>query len=231
MEQCQILIDGISREYIIERKNTKTIKYKLYPDLTIKVIVPESMSSEEIQVRVNKRRTWIRKNIEFYTQDKISATVEYKSGSTIRYLGREYRLKLIQSDDESIKLLGKYLVVNVRSKEPKRVEHLIDEWYKTHAVLYFNRTIIKCLAKLSKYGIEKPSMFIRKMKSRWGSCIQRKCKIIINSNLIKESSQCIEYVIMHELCHLKYPSHNNQFYMFFSVVMPDWKLRKNKLER
>lgn len=231
MEKGILTINGMSREYLIERKRTKTIKYKVYPDITIKVIVPETMSIDEIQIRIDKRKTWIRKSIEFYNQNKITTFSEFKSGSTIKYLGKQYRLKLIQSEVEKIKLVGKYLVLNVRIKEQKRIETLIEEWYKEHATQYFNRIILKCLEKLKKYGIDTPTMFIRKMKRRWGSCIQSKNKVIFNSSLIKESSQCIEYVIMHELCHLKYPNHNNQFYTFFSIVMPDWRLRKCKLEK
>jgi hypothetical protein len=199
--------------------------------LTIKVIVPESISLEEIQIKLLKRRYWIKKSLEYYSQNMENKRSEFKSGSSIKYLGKQFRLKIVDSENENIKLIGKFLTVNVRNKEQKRIESLIDEWYKTHAVHYFNKIIIKCLSKLSKYGIDNPTMFIRKMKSRWGSCIQSKRKIIINSNLIKESSQCIEYVIMHELCHLKYPSHNNKFYTFFTVVMPDWRIRKSKLEK
>lgn len=231
MEKGILTIDGISSEYLIEHKKTKTIKYKVYPDFTIKVIVPEKMSLEEIQVRVNKRRTWIRKQIEFYTQNKTSKTFEYKSGSTIKYLGKQYRLKIVETEKNSIKLVGRFLEVRVKDRDSKKVEKMIGEWYRYHAVHYFNRMIEKCLIKVGKYGVNPPILTVRKMKSRWGSCIQNKNKIIINTDLIKEPSQCIEYVLMHELCHLKYPSHNNQFYTFFSIVMPDWRLRKRKLEK
>lgn len=231
MEKGILTIDGISSEYLIERKDTKTIKYKVYPDLTIKVIVPESMSIEEIQVRVNKRRMWIKKHIKFYTQNKMRTVAEYKSGSTIKYLGKQYRLKIVETDKNSIKLVGRFLEVRVNDIDSKIVEKMIGEWYRSHALLYFNRMIEKCLTKVGKYGVKPPILTVRKMKSRWGSCIQKKSKIIINTNLIKEPSQCIEYVLMHELCHLKYPSHNNQFYTFFTVVMPDWRIRKSKLEK
>jgi len=231
MDSNFIEINGVQREYLIERKNTKTLKYKVYPDLTIKVIVPESITIEEIQSRILKRKSWIRNSLEFYLQNKNNVVNELLSGSTIKYLGKQFRLKIVDTPDESIKLIGKYLVVNVKNKDNKRIEALIDEWYREHAVIYFNKIITKCLKKVGKYDINQPTMFIRKMKSRWGSCIQSKNKIIINSNLIKESTMCIEYVIMHELCHLKFPSHNTQFYTFLSIVMPDWRLRKGKLER
>lgn len=226
-----IKIDGVQREYQVERKHTKTIKYKVYPDLSIKVIVPESISKSELQNRLLKRANWIKKSLKFYSRNHDKKKSEFNSGSTIYYLGKQYRLKIIDSSEKVIKLIGKFLVVNVKNKDIERIEILIDEWYRSHAILYFNKVVCKSLAKLSKYGIKQPTIFIRKMKTRWGSCTQKKNKIIINSNLIKESSQCIEYVIMHELCHLKYQNHDNKFYTFISIVMPDWRVRKKKLEK
>ncbi|MDT3740736.1 MAG: SprT family zinc-dependent metalloprotease [Candidatus Kapabacteria bacterium] len=223
-------IDGLLRQYQIELKKTKTIKYKVYPDLTIKVIVPETLSLNEIQIKIGKRKNWIRKSLKFYSNHQNKTISDYKSGSTIKYLGRQYRLKIIESIDENIKLTGKFLVLNVKSKDLRNLENMIEKWYKSHAIEYFNKIILKCLSKLNKYDISQPNLHIRKMKSRWGSCIQTKNKVILNSNLIIESSHCIEYVIMHELCHLKYPFHDNQFYTFLTIVMPDWKIRKNKLE-
>lgn len=226
-----IEIDGTAREYLIERKPTKTIKYKVYPDLTIKVIVPNTLSMEQIQTRINRRRSWIRKSLEFYSQSNYRNVNRYQQGSTVYYLGKQFRIKVLIDKEESIKLVGRFLVVTLKSKESDRIEFLIDAWYRTHAIQYFNKITTKLLTKLSKYGINQPIIQIRNMKSRWGSCIQNKHKIILNLLLIEKSSICIEYVIMHELCHLKYPNHNTKFYTFFSIVMPDWKIRKEKLEK
>lgn len=229
MESGQISFDGNLKEYLIERKKTSTIKYKVYPDLTIKVIVPESMPFNDIQFRVNNRKTWIRQQIEFYNKNKIDVVSQYKSGTTIKYLGKQYRLKIIQNEMNSIKLVGRFLEVRIKKIDARLIETMIDEWYRTHAAIYFNRMVEKSLKKVAKYGISSPILSVRKMKSRWGSCIQNKNRIILNLNLIKEKSQFIEYVIMHELCHLKYANHNKQFYTFISIVMPDWQFKKQKL--
>ena len=69
------------------------------------------------------------------------------------------------------------------------------------------------------------------MKSRWGSCNTSKKQVLLNTELIKAPTHGIEYVIMHELCHLKHPNHDNKFYGFLNIVMPDWKQRKERLEK
>ncbi len=225
-----ILIDGISRQYFVEQKTTKTIKYKVYPDLTIKVIVPKEISELELQTRIEKKKLWLKKSIEFYAQNQTLPEQSYKSGSSIKYLGRQYRLKIEESNIRSVKLKGKYIIITTPTKEEQLIHDFIYEWYRIHAYSIFKRIASKCIKKLEKYDINYPDIFIRMMKKRWGSCIQKKNKIILNLSLIKESTQSIEYVIMHELCHLKYAKHNRQFYTLFSIVMPDWQIRKKKLE-
>jgi predicted metal-dependent hydrolase len=104
---------------------------------------------------------------------------------------------------------------------------LLDSWYKTKANLHFDKALEK-YQQIVKKDIK--SVKIREMKTRWCSCNPAKSYINLNSQLIKRSTQCIEYVVFHELTHLIYTDHNKQFYNFMSVYMPDWKNRKDKLE-
>lgn len=84
--------------------------------------------------------------------------------------------------------------------------------------------------KLEKYGIEKPKISIRKMKTRWGSCSKNRQKIILNSELIKAPKACIDYVVLHEIIHLLHRNHDRKFYNFLTIYMPDWKKRKAILD-
>lgn len=230
MSEHIIEIDDIRVKYVIERKETKTIKFKIYPDLTIKAIVPFSISEEEVHERIENRQQWIKKNIAFFSENRTKDKKRLISGSSIYYLGKQYRIRIQESPKNEIKLVGKYLVVGCKSQDSRIVEGVIDKWYRIHAQTYFMKIAEKCLLKLEKYGISMPTINIRRMKTRWGSCVSNKNKIILNIELIKKSRICIEYVIMHELCHLKYPNHNIQFYTFFSIVMPDREARKKRLE-
>ncbi|MBM2816706.1 MAG: hypothetical protein HW421_3468 [Ignavibacteria bacterium] len=226
-----IEIDGIQRKYLIERKKTKIIKYKVFPDLSIKIIAPKSISLSWIHNSILQRKDWIKKNLDFYSKHQAYIKQELKSGSQIYYLGKQYKLKIIDSLFEEIKINGEFLVISTNNLCEESLEDKIDNWYNSQAVSYFNHILMNCVQQMSQYGIGQPSMYIRKMKSRWGSCIRHKNKITINLHLIEKSTECIEYVIKHELCHLKYSNHNSHFYSFLSSVMPDWRIRKNELDK
>ena len=85
-------------------------------------------------------------------------------------------------------------------------------------------------AVIRKYGIDKPVITIRKMKTLCGSCTPSKNKITLNEYLLKANIRCIQYVVLHELTHLLYPNHNSNFYNFLTIHMPDWKERKKQLD-
>ena len=86
------------------------------------------------------------------------------------------------------------------------------------------------MKSLGKYGIQLPEWGILKMKKRWGSC-SPKGKILLNPELIKAPTVCIDYVIMHELCHLKHSLHDKRFFNLLATVLPDWQKRKSALEK
>ena len=154
---------------------------------------------------------------------------EYVSGEDFKYLGRSYRLKVVQSKEERVKLQCGYLELFVKDKSDlERKENLVYEWYHEKATLYFF-TILQKFNKIVKQDIK--SVKIRQMKTRWGSCNPYKSYINLNIELIKKPKACIEYVVFHELVHLVHPSHSKQFYDYLFLYMSDWEKRKKILER
>ena len=220
-------------EFDIEFKDRKAIKISVLPEMKVLVSAPSSLSIEQINSKVKRKSSWILKNLDYFNSFlPKEAPREYVSGETHCYLGRQYRLKIIDSNQNDVKLKGKFIFISTKNKDSfETKKKLLNEWYKQHAQKRFLLLIDKSYEKLRKYNILKPNFKLRFMKSRWGSCSPKKNSILLNTYLIKAPSHCIEYVIMHELCHLKYPHHNNQFYNFLSLLMPDWKLRKKQLEK
>ena len=144
------------------------------------------------------------------------------------YLGRQYRLQIIIAKEESVKLKGKYIEVTANDKS--RAKELLNNWYLHHARTKFHAIATPLIEKFNKYKVEPSSIVLREMPTRWGSCTP-KGKIILNPELIKAPRGCIEYVIMHELCHLIHHDHTQKFIYLQTKEMPNWEFWKLKLEK
>ena len=212
----------------IVRKDVKNITLKVRPNGEAILTTPKAASDEHIKFIIKKRAKWIAKKREFFASFK-TPQKEYVSGEDFRYLGRSYRLKVVQSKEERVKLQRGYLELFVKDKSDlKRKENLIYEWYHEKATLYFFN-ILQEFNKIVKQDIK--SVKIRQMKTRWGSCNPYKSYINLNIELIKKPRVCIEYVVFHELVHLLHSDHSKKFYEHLSLYMPDWQKRKEILER
>ena len=212
----------------IIKKDVKNITLKVRPNGEAILTAPKAASDEHIKFIIEKRAKWIAQKCAFFASFK-TPQKEYVSGEDFRYLGRSYRLKVVQSKEECVKLQRGYLELFVKDKSDlKRKENLVYEWYHEKAMLYFFN-ILQEFNKIVKQDIK--SVKIRQMKTRWGSCNPYKSYINLNIELIKKPKACIEYVIFHELAHLLYPNHSKKFYEHLSLYMPDWQKRKEILER
>lgn len=212
----------------IIKKDVKNITLKVRPNGEAILTAPNSANDEHIKFIMQKRAQWIAQKRAFFASFKMPQK-EYVSGEDFRYLGRSYRLKVVQSKEECVKLQRGYLELFVKDKSDlKRKENLIYEWYYEKAMLYFFN-ILQEFNKIVKQDIK--SVKIRQMKTRWGSCNPYKSYINLNIELIKKPKACIEYVVFHELAHLLYPDHSKKFYDYLTLYMPDWQKRKEILER
>jgi predicted metal-dependent hydrolase len=217
--------------FSISYTNRKTLAISVHPDMSVTVAAPQKARLDRIREKVLKRAAWILKQQDYFSGFLPSQSPrQYLSGETHYYLGKQYRLKVVEGDKESVKLIGGWFYVRVKCKDDRRrIETLLNEWLLSHAQERFRISLEKCSGQLRKYGIGEPKLYIRKMKKRWGSCTGSGV-IYLNPGLIKAPSHCIDYIITHELCHLKYPHHGKQFYSLMNRVMPDWEARKRRLE-
>jgi predicted metal-dependent hydrolase len=210
----------------------KHLKISVHPDQEVVVEAPVKKELVDVLNIVKKRAPWIIRQKDYFERFKpVLPPKRYISGETHLYMGRQYRLKVIKSSEETVKLVRGYFNVFVDNPcDSEKVKDLLDIWYAEHAKQIFNRRLVECYASLKNKRIPCPNqLIIRKMQKRWGSCTATR-KIVLNVELIKAPVHCIDYVILHELCHLKYPSHNKDFYRLLEIVAPDWKQRKERLE-
>lgn len=218
-------------DFSVEWKQRKTMALEVHPNMSVHVVAPKKATVEEIQQRVVKRGAWIVKQQSYFEQFlPRTPKREYVSGETHLYLGKKYVLKIRESQKESVKLKGGELFVFVKKGSSNtRVKNLLSGWYRSHCERRFQDTFDKCLPFFKTYKLETPSFVIKRMKNRWGSCTP-KGQIILNPELIRVSTKCLEYVIIHELCHHIEPNHSTEFYNLQESILPDWKRWKDKLE-
>jgi len=153
------------------------------------------------------------------------------SGETHRYLGRQYRLKVVKAEESSVKLQGRFIWVHAPNKHDRvRVRKLVEAWYLAHAKERFARSVAESAARLGTRLASPPRIQLRRMPKRWGSWTRRGV-IYLNPELVKAPGSCVDYVVTHELCHLVHGHHGPAFYALLSRAMPDWEQRKRRLER
>lgn len=217
--------------YKYSYSHRKTLSISVHPDLSVTVSAPHGTGIEKIREFVHRRAGWIRKawrDFEQYLPKQPAR--RYISGETHRYLGRQYRLKIERGHADSVKCSGGFFRVTIKGKiSSERTKTLLEDWYRHHAKEVLQERLIVCHHRAHREGIPLPNLQIRKMKSRWGSYSSRGL-VTLNLALIKASKDCIDYVISHELCHLKHKDHGTKFYNLLGKIMPDWEKRKHKLE-
>lgn len=216
-------------EFELVREDRKTFSIEVLPTTKIKVKAPEKKNKTDILNKVLKRAKWITKQKQYFVDNyKKPDEKRYVSGESFRYLGKQYRLKVIKSITDSVKLKNGYLMVESFSKTP---EELVNNWYENKARQIYERELDKCFKEFSSNNLNKPLLKIRKLKKRWGGYNKEKNIITMNIETIKASPSCIEYVIFHELCHSKHFSHNKAFYELLETKCKNWKFLKSKLEQ
>lgn len=216
--------------YIYQLSKRKTLAINVHPDLAVEVLAPLETPVEVIRTRVAKRGAWIQKawrEFELYLPKQPPR--RYINGESHRYLGRQYRLHVEQGDGNSAKCLRGYLrVISRNEPTPKSIKAQLEGWYRENAKRVFRERLIECCKIASLEGIQEPPFTIRTMTSRWGSC-SNQGRINLNLVLIKATKECIDYVIMHELCHLKEQHHGPRFWRLLEKLMPDYRERRKRL--
>ncbi|CAG0986687.1 hypothetical protein METP3_02400 [Methanosarcinales archaeon] len=221
-------------EYTLTRKNVSNINLNLKPNLLVEVSANHDVPIDKINQFVRKKASWILKNTENFkkTLPETKFEREYISGETFKYLGRQYRLKVIESNEESgVRCQRGFFNLFIEDKnDTVRKSQLVKSWYKEKSITVFNESLERIYKQIKKYDIERPKIVMRLMKARWGSCIENKKAILLNTELIDAPKFCIDYVILHELIHFKHRNHDEKFYNMMDALMPDWKRRKEILD-
>lgn len=214
--------------YTLNFRKRKTLGITVKPDRSTEVNAPIGSSIEKIEQKVRKRAAWILKQQDhFLSFEPRNTSRNYVSGESHLYLGRQYRLLIVQSDKELVKHTGAQ--IEVRTQEPQNAKLLLEAWYLDKSKNWFHSIAQPLIERFKQYNVEPTKIEIRKMQHRWGSC-SNSGRILLNPELIKAPKACIEYVIIHELCHLVHRDHTKAFFILQQKECPEWKKWKRKLE-
>jgi predicted metal-dependent hydrolase len=232
LQACSFQLAGNEAlTYSLRRTSRRrTVGIYVEPDGSLSVLAPESAPTERIEQILRKRWKWIRRqqrDVESLPPPALPR--EWVNGETLRYLGRQYRLKLIRSDVESVKLVGAFFVVSLPDQTDRpRIQRLMEAWYLDHTkALLADRT--KHVLSATTWLTKTPrSLHVRALRSRWGSTTALG-RISFNVDLGKLPLTCIDYVVAHELVHLMVPNHSPAFWRTLERVMPDWRIRQRRL--
>lgn len=224
-----ILFGSKQIDFQLEFSSRKSLGITVTPDLDVIVKAPIDTPIEKVKEKLRKKAPWIiRQQSFFLTFHPKMTDRKYVGGETHLYLGRQYRLKIITEGLDGVKLKGKFIEVTTNDKA--RVEELVNNWYLQNAKKKLYTFAFELIEKFKKHKVEPSSIILREMPTRWGSCTT-KGKIILNPELIKAPKGCIEYVIIHELCHLIHHDHTQKFLDLQTKEMPNWEKWKMKLEK
>lgn len=209
---------------------SRTLRITVHPDLSIEVVAPSGCRLEEIRAKVVKRGRWIARVRRQYARlHPLQPPRRYVPGETHRYLGRQYRLRLAEGNDSSVRLYRGYILVTAPSPPgTSALRRLVLAWYDHRAADILRERAAACARLASAAGVPPSRLSIRPMATRWGSC-SRRGLVTLNPELIKAPKDCIDYVILHEMCHLRERNHGPRFWKLLGSLMPDWEERRSRL--
>ena len=217
-------------DYRLGYSSRKTLAIDVHPDLSVVVTAPAGSTDEAVEQRVRKRAAWIVQQRRFFeTYLPKQPPRRYVGGESHRYLGRQYRLRVHQADADAVKMArGQINVGLVDTTKKERVRTLVTAWFRGRAEAVFGEVFAGCAPLSERHGIAADGFDLRRMPNRWGSCTAEG-RILLNPDLIVAPLPCIEYVVVHELAHLKHHNHGPSFYRLLTAMMPDWERKRERL--
>lgn len=223
----EIIVSNISVEVI--RNNIKNMHLSvLPPDGRVRVSAPTQLTDEAITMFVRTKLGWIKKQQEKFQQQPRQSERQYVSGETLYVWGKQYFLQVEYSyKGNALTLSGDKAILTVRKESsPKQRESFVNEWYRN----LLKQEVAKYLPKWEKTtGLYCSSWQSKYMTTKWGTCNPTSKKIWLNLQLAKKPIECLEYVILHELAHLKVHNHGPEFTAILDQYMPYWREHKRRL--
>ena len=227
---CTLRINNEALDYRLVRSNRKTIAVTIARDRTVTVKAPRRASELFIETLLKEKWSWIDQTRDRLAEMKPIVQQEYTNGAPFRYLGVDYYLSIQLADPrEHISIDGNTLRVDSHfPSTPLHTKNQLECWLTAQAECYFIKRLAVCSQRLGI--IDAPALAIRRMKTRWGSYSRKTHRVCLNHRLILANTEQIDFVIIHELCHIQHMAHDAAFYRLLTQRLPNWKQLKHDLE-
>jgi len=229
INSSSISVGGVDVQ--IDRKEIKNLHIGVYPPHgRVRVATPVKIDDEAVRLAVVSKLSWIKKQVRHFQEQPRQTKREMVSGESHYFLGKRYLLDVIYgSAKHQVVLKHSHLELHVRANTSvENREKLLSEWYREQLHNVVQGFIPKWEQKID---VTVDSWKIKKMRTKWGSCITDKKRVLFNLNLVKTPVECIEYIVVHELVHLLERHHNDNFKTYMDRYIPDWKQCRDVLNQ
>lgn len=223
-------ISTVIGQCFLKRSRRRTLAISVLPNGAVEVVAPLTAGLPEIKAKIQRRSGWIMRQRRLFMALRVERPARrYCNGATHRYLGRQYRLKVSKVARSDVKLRGAYLHISSPSLTSSAIAALLAGWMRGRAKDQFERRLGKWRAWCVTRGLPDPTLHLLAMPKRWGST-HSDGRMYLNPELVRAPALCIDYVITHEVCHLKHPRHDKGFYAELEKLCPKWRTLKQRLE-
>lgn len=218
-------------EIQVEQKNIKNLHLSVFPpDGRVHISAPESMEMDRVRLYALSKLTWIREQVAYMKAQERETPRQFLSGESHYFLGERYLMQIVEKEAApEVKINHKTITLQVRPNASleKRIE-VYERWSREELRLVSEKLIRKWKKVI---GVECKEFGIKKMKTKWGTCISQSQRIWLNLELARKPVSCVEYIIVHELIHLIERSHNSYFMALMDKHMPKWEFHRDELNR
>lgn len=224
----QIIINDLQVEIV--RKKIKNLHLGVYPpDGRVRLAVPDQISDESIRLYLVGKLPWIRRRIAYFNEILRQSPREYVTGESHYFMGRRYLLDVVYKEAvPRVSFRNKtHIELSVRPDASfEKREEVMTEWYRAELKALLPELIEKWCEQM---GVILNKWEVKRMKTKWGTCNAKAGRIWFNLELAKKPQRCIEYVIVHELAHLRFHKHDVHFREFLSLHLPNWEEIRKEL--
>lgn len=219
-------------KYNVVFSGRRSVSIIISPEKGVMVRAPYRTSLKTIEKFMQEKSGWIRKHLVNNSGlTRINNGKKYTEGETHLFGGTDCKLILTKSEKQFIRKSDEIIEVGVRSTDDsEKIKVLLEKWYRLQALEILIPKVEVICNRYRDYHFNPLTISVKQLKSRWGSC-SSKGKITLNAELIKLEEKFADYVIIHELCHLKYHNHGREFYRLLEELVPDYKSIRKELRK